>query len=145
MHKPWQEADVGWGGCDHIRQGSNNRCLLVPRPWSFTHHYFSILFHAPLEAACIGDTAKDFFGFGMAATKAVCPAQISKTIVHHGMGSYVSACSERPWFYQAWHGDGRISRALKSWLVGAKVECWWLVNGCWMFEDMTGVSSQEVS
>jgi len=35
--------------------------------------------------------------------------EICKTIVHHGMGSYVSACSERPWFYQLALGNAFTS------------------------------------
>lgn len=35
--------------------------------------------------------------------------EISKTIVHHGMGSYVSACSEKPWFYQLALGNAFTS------------------------------------
>jgi len=121
MHKPWQEADLGWAvttvtTCDHIRQGSE--AMFVGAKATIFHISLPLKMHHWKQHAL--ETHQRNLSFGSSSgvgwqqrKQFAIPAQISKTIVHHGMGSYVSACSEKPWFYQARHGDERISRALK--------------------------------
>eukprot|EP00435_Cladocopium_sp_Y103_P017664 s3127_g4.t1 len=98
MHKPWQEASAGWLMVIHV--------LGV----------FRVRSHIMTFPCTIGasETHQKNLSFALGVrwqqTKTVCPpAQISKTIVHHGMGSYVSACSERPWFYQLALGNAFTS------------------------------------